>query len=63
MYQAIVVVAVCSILRDHSIADYQYWHSHKYEVESGMLILGTKQVVPSTCGPSRYLESKQKLIE
>ena len=28
-------------------ADGQYWHSHKYEVESGMLILGTKQLVPS----------------
>jgi hypothetical protein len=26
----------------------QYWHSHKYEVESGMLVLGTKQLVPST---------------
>ncbi|CAD6570612.1 MAG: hypothetical protein TREMPRED_005920 [Tremellales sp. Tagirdzhanova-0007] len=25
----------------------KYWHSHKYEVESGMLMLGTKSVVPS----------------
>jgi hypothetical protein len=25
----------------------RYWHSHKHEVESGMLKLGTKSVVPS----------------
>lgn len=25
----------------------QYWHSHKFEVQSGMLMLGTKALVPS----------------
>ncbi|KAK8847344.1 hypothetical protein IAR55_005201 [Kwoniella newhampshirensis] len=25
----------------------KYWHSHKYEVESGMLMLGTKSLVPN----------------
>lgn len=25
----------------------QYWHSHRYEVDSGMLMLGTKTLVPS----------------
>ncbi|WVR04588.1 hypothetical protein IAU60_001596 [Kwoniella sp. DSM 27419] len=25
----------------------QYWHSHKYEVDSGMLMLGTKSLVPN----------------
>ncbi|ODN79990.1 hypothetical protein, variant [Cryptococcus amylolentus CBS 6039] len=24
----------------------KYWHSHKYEVDSGMLVLGTKSLVP-----------------
>ncbi|WWC59325.1 uncharacterized protein I303_101877 [Kwoniella dejecticola CBS 10117] len=25
----------------------KYWHSHKYEVDSGMLMLGTKSLVPN----------------
>ncbi|ORX34529.1 hypothetical protein BD324DRAFT_664212 [Kockovaella imperatae] len=25
----------------------KYWHSHKFEVESGMLVLGTKTIVPN----------------
>ncbi|XAO23649.1 hypothetical protein I312_102429 [Cryptococcus bacillisporus CA1280] len=25
----------------------KYWHSHKYEVDSGMLVLGTKSLVPN----------------
>ena len=29
----------------------KYWHSHKHEVESGMLKLGTKSLVPSESHP------------
>nr|ODN90123.1 hypothetical protein L203_02046 [Cryptococcus depauperatus CBS 7841] len=25
----------------------KYWHSHKYEVDSGMLVMGTKSLVPN----------------
>jgi hypothetical protein len=31
----------------------KYWHSHKHEVESGMLKLGTKSLVPSEYRSSR----------
>ena len=30
----------------------KYWHSHKHEVESGMLKLGTKSLVPSESHPT-----------
>jgi len=30
----------------------KYWHSHKHEVESGILKLGTKSLVPSESHPT-----------
>lgn len=39
---------VRSLLPQRRYADeIQFWHSHKYEVESGMLILASKALVPS----------------
>lgn len=34
------------------MAEREYWHSHKHEVESGMLKLGMKSVVPGEHGAS-----------
>lgn len=40
------------LFEDLRVDEKKYWHSHKHEVESGMLKLGTKSLVPSESHPT-----------